>query len=407
MNAVAKAVSIGLTGNIKMPSKRVSSKPRRTIWPCALGLNALTSSSRTEPRRRSGPPTAAFHWVSHGISWATLVLRTKTVDKLQKKTTAIPKSRKNSGVTIRGSARPLTILIKPSITSFQSEGLLLPLIVPTRSFRVLIWFEAAAESIICPTLRSTKSANSVILAPDSRMNSDARIPTAAHSTRRMSRPKWIQIGTLWMRNFKRLLSWTDLANGNIEASRKMKPRREIHQPISSLTQSPLLHLCLGKCHEEKFLFNTRFHRKFQSKGRKFVPLPNEALNTWFHFLVVLRALNEQPVQQFVEHCWRPMGRIRHETWLICTLFIGNYGWLQAPSGCSAMPTLPYGFFGNRQFGPPRDWGLVIDLFEQCCVIQFFTGLTAQSKAKRKVKIANLLLIFQRFRELACPLFVAT
>ena len=72
--AVVKAASIDLTENIKMPSRRVRRKLRRTIWPCILRHKLLTSSSLTEPRRWSGPPIAAFYWVSHGICWVTLVL---------------------------------------------------------------------------------------------------------------------------------------------------------------------------------------------------------------------------------------------------------------------------------------------------------------------------------------------
>ena len=212
-----------LTGNIKMPRRRVRRKPRRMIWPCILRDKALISSSLTEPRRWSGPPIAAFHWVSHGICWATLVLRMKMVDKLQKKSTAMPKSRKKTPVTMRGSARPLTERI-PDKARSENPSLYLYKFSSRSSTLSISSSMSAMRSSLWITSFSIKSRSLVIRPPPSWRNNDVRIPTAAHSTRRMSMAKWIQIGILLIRNFKCLLSWTALANGNMEATKKMKPR---------------------------------------------------------------------------------------------------------------------------------------------------------------------------------------
>ena len=131
----------------------------------------------------------------------------------------------SSASTTTASTRPLT---ERSIDSHRSQNPKLYLYKFSSRSSILSISSSRSERLSSKQLTSLsmKSRSPVILPPPSWMKSDMRVPTTAHSTRRMSMAKWIQIGTLLMRDFKCLLSWTALAMGNIEATKKMKPRRK-------------------------------------------------------------------------------------------------------------------------------------------------------------------------------------
>ena len=177
---------------------------------------------------------------------------------------------------MRGSARPLTERIADKARSenpplylykFSSRSSILSISSSMSAMRSSLWI----------TSFSMKSRSLVIRPPSSWRNNDVRIPTAAHSTRRMSMAKWIQIGILLIRNFKCLLSWTALANGNMEATKKNEAQEEnpicqfLHELITTSVLGSIVIFsvckCCGQCYSQNL-----FPHQAQHKGPYSVPI---------------------------------------------------------------------------------------------------------------------------------------